>query len=584
VKAALVIRVFKWAAIGVLSLCFSLPLSAGKPALSYEERHRFDYFFLEALRLKHKGEHTNAFNTLQYAMDIDSTSSAALYEISHYYLFLKKEDQALALLKKAVYYSPGNFEYKLALADLSRELKKEKEAIALYEELIGEHPQDAELYYHLSNLYLQQNDADKAIEALNGLENNMGVDEAVSLRKYHLYRATGQNDEALAVLEALVARFPTEGKFRILIGDFYLDDGQLDEALSYYEQSAQMDANDPHYFIAMSNYYEARGDSEAAALEIEKALKNPALDIDTKLGILGRFVDGLNPESDQVLTTNVLFERLFLILMEQHSQNIELNRMYGRFLLIQGKTEEAKFQLQVVTEGQPEDLSAWMQLLEIVIKEGNPDEIIRICDGAGVYFPTVPEFYFYKGTAYFLKQKHAEALAVYQEGMDLTPVENKMLLSTFAGQIADLYYQLGDRKEAFAFYDKALQYNERNIAVLNNYAYFLSLSKEQLDKAERMAATAVKLQPDNATYLDTYAWVFFKQGNYSLAKFYLERAIAKNVRPSGEILEHYGDILYLSGQIDRAVSEWEKALTLKESEGENTELLRKKIADGKYYE
>ncbi|MDR1527144.1 MAG: tetratricopeptide repeat protein [Dysgonamonadaceae bacterium] len=557
-----------------------MSLFAEKPPLSYEDQHKFDYFFLDALRLKHKGEHTDAFNTLQYALQIDSTSSAALYEISHYYLFLKKEDQALSALKKAVAYSPDNYEYKLALASLTRDLEKNKEAIALYEELISEHPQEPELYYHLSNLYLQQNDPDKAIEALNGLENNMGINEAVSLQKYRLYQSSGKGDEALQVIETLAAKFPTESKFQILLGDFYLESQELDKALSYYEKSAQMDADNPYYFISMSNYYEAKGDGEAAAQEIEKALKNPALDMDTKLGVLGRYIDGLDLESDDRNTVNALFKTL----MEQHSQDKELNRMYGQFLLLQGKTEEAKFQLQVVTEALPEDIAAWTQLLKIVVKEGNPDEIIRICDGALVYFPNVPEFYFYKGTACLLKQEYAKALEMYQEGLDVTPIENKMLLSTFAGQMADIHYQLGNREEAFAFYDKSLQYNDRNMVVLNNYAYYLSLAKEHLDKAERMAAAAVKLQSDNATYLDTYAWVFFQQGNYSLAKFYIESAVSKNAQPSGEILEHYGDILYKIGHTDRAVSEWEKALPLREAEGDGTELLKKKIADRMYYE
>ncbi|MDR2683204.1 MAG: tetratricopeptide repeat protein, partial [Dysgonamonadaceae bacterium] len=574
-KADSGIRAFKGILTGFLSIGFCTVLLAAEPPLSYEEQHKFDCFFLDALRMKFRNEHTNAFNTFQYVLQIDSTSSAALYEISHYYLFLKKENQALEALQKAVFYSPGNFEYKSALAGLCRDLGKYKEAIALYEELIGEHPQDVELYYYLSNLYLQQNDSDKAIEALNGLENNLGVNEAVSLQKYRLYKSSGKNDEALQVIEALAARFPTESKYKILIGDFYLENQEFDKALSYYEQSAQTDTDNPYYFIAMSNYYEAQGDKEAAAQEIGKALKNPALDMDTKLGVLGRYIDGLDLESDDRNTANALFETL----MEQHSQDKELNRMYGKFLLLQGKTEEAKFQLQVVTEALPEDIAAWTLLLDIVVKEGNPDEIARVCDGALVYFSDVPEFYFYKGTAYFLKQEYAKALEIYQEGLDVTPIENKMLLSTFAGQMADIYYQLGNREEAFAFYDKALQYNERNIVALNNYAYYLSVTKEHLDKAERMAAAAVKLQSDNATYLDTYAWVFFQKGNYSLAKFYIESAVSKSAQPSGEILEHYGDILYKTGNIDRAVSEWEKALPLKEAEGENTELLKKKIAD-----
>ena len=568
----------------ILSLILSLlslnSAQAQKPSLSYEDRHKFDYFFLDALRLKHKGEHTNAFNALQYALQIDSSSSAALYEISHYYLFLKKEEQALDVLKKAVFYAPDNYDYKLALANLSRDLGKNGEAIALYEELIREHPEEAELYYYLSNLYLRQQELDKAIEALNGLENNVGIHEAVSLQKFRLYNLSGKDNEALQEIKALAAKFPTEANYQIWIGDFYLKNHQWDEALSYYKKSAQMDADSPYYFVAMSNYYEATGDSEAAAREIEKALKNPALDIEKKLGILGRYIDDLDVEPDDRERANALFETL----MEQHSQDKELNRMYGQFLLMQGKTEEAKFQFQVVTEALPEDITAWTQLLDITVKEGEPDEIISVCNGALVYFPDVPEFYFYKGMAYYLKQEYTKALNVYKEGLDNTPAENKALLSTFAGQIADTYHQLGNRQEAFDYYDKALQYNDRNLVVLNNYAYHLSLAKEHLDKAERMAAVAIKMQSNNATYLDTYAWVLFQRGSYSLAKFYIESAISKSAQPNGEVLEHYGDILYQTGNTDRAVSEWEKALSLREAEGANTDLLKKKITDRMYYE
>ena len=561
--------------------CLSLNCSyAQKPLLSYEDQHKFDCFFLDALRLKHKGEHTAAFNALQHALQIDSTSSAALYETSHYYLFLKKKEQAFEMLKKAVFYAPDNFDYKQALATLSRELGKNHEAIALYEELIREHPQDVESYFYLSNLYLYQQDPDKAIEALNGLENNMGMHESISIQKFHLYKSIGKNDKALREVKALAAKFPAEANYQILIGDFYLENRQLEEALLHYEKSAQIDADTPYYFIAMSNYYEATGDSEAAAREIEKALKNPALDIETKLGILGRYIGNLDLKSDDLNRANALFE----ILTEQHSRDKELNRVYGQFLLMQNKTEEAKFQFQVVTEALPNDIVAWTQLLDIAIKENNPDEIILICDGALTYFPDVPEFYFYKGISYSLKQEYTTALEIYKEGLTITPVENKALLSTFAGQIADVYYQQGNRQEAFVYYDKALQYNDRNIVVLNNYAYYLSLAKEHLDKAERMAATAVKMQSDNAAYLDTYAWILFQRGSYSLAKFYIESAIAKSIRPSGEILEHYGDILYKTGNPDRAVSEWEKALLVLETEDGNAELLKKKIADRTYYE
>ena len=88
-------------------------------------------------------------------------------------------------------------------------------------------------------------------------------------------------------------------------------------------------------------------------------------------------------------------------------------------------------------------------------------------------------------------------------------------------------------------YEKALSYNASNIPVLNNYSYFLAMEGQDLDKAERMSAQTVKAEPDNATYLDTYAWIFFKQGNYSLARIYLQNALDKTKEPSAELFEHY---------------------------------------------
>jgi Tfp pilus assembly protein PilF len=150
--------------------------------------------------------------------------------------------------------------------------------------------------------------------------------------------------------------------------------------------------------------------------------------------------------------------------------------------------------------------------------------------------------------------------------------------------MGDLHYHLKQKDKAYEMYEMALQFNDRNIVVLNNYAYFLSLDKKDLSKAERMSNLCVKLQPDNSTYIDTYAWTLFVQGSYSLAKFYIEMAMSKNTDKSAEIIEHYGDILFMNGDPDKAVEEWIKALDMKEKGGEDTATLKKKIADKKYYE
>ena len=153
-------------------------------------------------------------------------------------------------------------------------------------------------------------------------------------------------------------------------------------------------------------------------------------------------------------------------------------------------------------------------------------------------------------------------------------------MSDFYGQIGDIYYQMKQPEEAYKAYDEALKYNDKNIVVLNNYSYFLTLAKQDLKKAERMSAQCIKLEPDNSTYLDTYAWVFFMQGNYTLARIYIESALSKDKTNSSELVDHYGDILFMSGEKEKAVEQWKKAKEL----GKEGEVLDRKITEEKYIE
>ena len=545
----------------------------------YQTGKKFDYFFLEALRLKENNKHSEAYATLQHALRIDSTSSAALSLLANYYLFLQQDSLAVEAFQKAVEYNPQNYEYRISLANVYREMGNFPESTALYEYLVAEQPDKAELHFYLSDLYLRQNQIDKAIQSLDALENTIGMSEALSMQKFKLYLAVEQTDNAVSELEKLAAKNPMEAKYQILIGDFYLEDNDPDRAWTYYEKAYKIDPQNPYYVVAMANFYEKKGDTEAATREIEAALKNQLLDIDTKLSIIGKFIEERLSNRKDIESADVLFKTL----MEQHSQEKELNLMYGQFLISQEKLEEARFQFQLVTEAEPENLVAWRLLMNIAIKEDEPEEIIRVCNSALAVFPDNPEFYFYKGSAYYQLKNYPEALAVFSEGIQYIPEEDNMLLSMFYGQTGDLYHQLNKKEEAYRFYDKALEYNDNNILVLNNYAYFLSLDKEQLDKAERMSAKTLKIQPNSATYIDTYAWVFFQKENYSLAKFYIESAISKGGDRSPDILEHYGDILYKTGNTEKAVEQWEKALKIKEAE-EDTVLLKKKIDNKMYYE
>ena len=121
-------------------------------------------------------------------------------------------------------------------------------------------------------------------------------------------------------------------------------------------------------------------------------------------------------------------------------------------------------------------------------------------------------------------------------------------------------------------------YNPSNITALNNYAYYLSLERRDLDKAEEMSYKTVKAEPNNATFLDTYAWILFEKGKYEEARIYIDNAIKSEEEKSSEVLEHCGDIYFMTGDAESALKYWQQSLEL----GNDSEILKKKIEQKKY--
>lgn len=552
------------------------PVQASLNQLSPEQQRKFDYFYYEAANLKNAGKYDAAYDLFSYCLSLDTASSPVLYELAMFQLQRNRPEKAVEMLKSAVAHSDDNFTYRMTLAGLYRNLGMYGEASDSYGELVKRYPDKSELNYYLADALTQEGEIGAAIDAYNVLESTMGMNETLSLQKFKLYQTLKQPDKAFEEIEKLANKYPMNARYRLLMGDLHLENEETEKALACYQQAHEIDPDDPRYIVSMANYYDQTGDKEAAEQEIRDALVNEKLDVETKVGILSRYVQRLQQTQQGIENANSLFQTL----LDQHPEDTELKLMYGSLLMAQQKEEEAKFQFQLVTEMEPSNEGAWQQLLNISLKGEDIPEVIRICSRCKELFPEAPEYYFYLGIGYYMQEKYQESLDTYYAGLKIIPEGNGVVKSNFYGQIGDLYYQMEKMDEAYKAYDEALKYNENNAPVLNNYSYFLTLDKKDLKKAERMAAQCIKLEPDNATYLDTYAWVFFVQGNYTLAKIYIENALSKDKTNSAELVDHYGDILYMSGEKDKALEQWKKAKEM----GKDTDVLKQKIAKGIYIE
>ena len=227
----------------------------------------------------------------------------------------------------------------------------------------------------------------------------------------------------------------------------------------------------------------------------------------------------------------------------------------------------------------PTNTAARMMLLGEAVRKEDYKDVIDLCEAGVETNPEMLEFYFYLAIAYNQAERTDDVISICQKALtQITADSKKEVVSDFYSILGDAYHTKDLNTEAYAAYDSALVYNSSNIGALNNYAYYLSVERRNLDKAEEMSYKTVKAEPDNATYLDTYDWILFEKGNYAEARLYIDDAMKNDGGKSDVIVEHCGDIYYMTGDADKALEYWKQALEI----GSKSKTLKQKIQKKKY--
>ena len=238
--------------------------------------------------------------------------------------------------------------------------------------------------------------------------------------------------------------------------------------------------------------------------------------------------------------------------------------------------------LETVLAIAPDNAAARMQLIQAVWNKQDFDEVIRLSREAIDYIPDEVAFYYFLGFAYSMKDEDDNALDAFRRGVaQADERSNPELVSDCYAFIGEILHDKGETQEGYAAYDSCLQWKDDNLGCLNNYAYYLSEENRELAKAEQMSFRTVQAEPDNSTFLDTYAWILFKRKKYAEALQYIDMAIDNDTTESAVIIEHAGDIHAMNGDIDGAIEYWNKAL---ETGTGNDKALRRKIKLKKYVE
>lgn len=544
-------------------------------SLTPEQQRKYDYFFLEAARLKVQKKYDAAFNMLQHSLSINPNASSALYEMAQYYMFLKQVPQGQAALEKAVENAPDNYWYSQGLANLYMQQNETEKAAALLEGMAIRFPDKLDPLYNLLEIYNRGEEYDKVIAILNKLEDRMGKNEQLSMEKFRIYLQKKDNKSAFREIESLVEEYPMDTRYQVVLGDVYMQNGKKEEAYNIYRKVLKEEPENALAMYSLASYYEETGQKELYEQQLDTLLLNKKVPSDTKLNVMRQFI--VQNEQDGKDSTRVI--TLFNRIMDQDPDDAQLPMLYAQYLLSKGMNKESLPVLRQVLDIDPTNTAARMMLLGEAVRKEDYQDIIRLCEAGIEANPDMLEFYFYLAIAYNQAERTDESLAVCQKALEHVNGDSKKeVVSDFYAIIGDAYHTKNQHEEAYAAYDSALVYNPANIGALNNYAYYLSVERRDLDKAEEMSYKTVKADPNNSTYLDTYAWILFEKGNYAEARLYIDDAMKNNTDGSGVIMEHCGDIYYMTGDAEGALKFWKQAL----EKGSQSKTLKQKIAKKKY--
>lgn len=541
-----------------------------KKEISKSEEVKFTSLFIDgcAALQPTKQNLQEALRLFNECKKIDPSSIPLKYELAKTYKMLGQYQLAIQNAKACAYANPKNEWYQLLLIDCFVSAKQYNESVKLREQLVKNFPQKTEFKEDLAIEYSVIGEFEKSYKIYNELETAYGINEQITLNKVKLLKNQRRIKEVENELLKLSESNKNEPRFYAYLAEFYLEQNKLVLAKNMYDKILSIDPNNPSINLALHDFYNSQGKLEEAYSCLLKAFNNPDLESEYKIDAIRYYYFMAEKKPESFYYTRGI--ELCDVLIKIHPKDAKGNAVYADFLMLGGKTKDAAKYYYYAAINENLDFTIWKQLLFSDNDLRQYDSLEHHSIKAIELFPSQAIPYFFNGIANIQLKNYKKATLALKDGIEFV-VDNNSLKIDFYANLGDAYNYCKDYEKSDWAFDEVLKIDPDNTYALNNYAYYLSLRKENLEKAEKLAKKTNELSPNNRNYMDTYAWVLFQQKKYIDAEYLLETA-TKMGPPKADILEHYGDVLFKLNKVDAAVDQWNKA---KQAGGNSDELLLK---------
>lgn len=491
-------------------------------------------------------------------------------------------------------------------AGVIREMNNEQQAATdeYYQAALMD-PNDEDLVVETSRRLLQSKQPERALTLLLRAAADPSASGQVYARLGLVYSQLGKADQAIAANRAAIRKSPAllAGYHNLFLA--YLTGKHPQEALSVIDEAARQPKPDADFLAGVAELYMSLGAQVPAQKDATKAKALLALNRAAKLSPVTplqrlKLADGFNllgePDKAAQLYLEVLKQPPDLPLIEERVR-ANLTNIYLR----SSDHKRATEQLQAILRDDPTNPQAHYYLGRLALEDKKPAEaadhfsktvLLSPELESGYYFLALAQMdmdqgsqalatlgkarqkfaqsfdlEFYTGLALSRQKSYAEALQHYVAAEVIAQATDpQQLREGFYFQMGAAYERKGDYTQAENYFEKCLQLAPEFVEAMNYLGYMWAEHGEKLDKARELIEKALKAEPKNAAYLDSLAWVLFKQKQAQEALPYALKAAELSEKPDATVYDHLGDIYEALKQPEKAREAWRKSISLEPSE------------------
>lgn len=541
------------------------------------------------------------YEMARHAIRLDPASVEAGYNFGLYHMIMGRDsterNRGMQLVRRYADTYPADYtENNLYSMMAARVMDQPQEAVRVLERLLTIYPKRTDIYMSLANYYGTMGESEAALNAVRRYEHAETMDVNTVVTKSAILLSRTDTAEAILAIDSLVMAKPNDPETWMLRGEFYGILEQPDSALASLLRARDLAPYQFRTRMMLADFYRQQGDSVQADARMTEALAANDLTVEEKADGLTEFVSGLVANGNDLTRALPMIEAL----ENQDPGNRAVLSIKAALFNTMERYDDLIATLRRMLAEAPDNAELWNRLMFAHISKEDYKSLPAIHREAEAELGhTDPVLDLYLASGYAMDNNPGKAAEIlygtihsyiptYSDTMpgqalaDTVETRNfPVNIATYLQMLGDQYVSLNDTVKGLRVYDQALRIEPDNYMTLNNYAYFLALGGKELDRALEMSQKTVNAQPSNGTFLDTYAYILFRKHEYDRARMYQEMAIqaTPEAEVTPDLYEHYGDILFMLGDAEKAVEYWKKAL----AKSPDNDLLKRKVEHETYF-